>query len=110
MSVGCTTNRSSCTVIGRKRLCTITRAGAADCNSCVLFGNLLGEQGIGIDRIALPPRTIRVETCNREMEVRRILGCVSGAADISQQLPAANRLMLGDPRRVPVEVGVVIRK
>src|SRR5678815_1074466 len=47
---------------------TITTPRAADCKSSVLFFNSLREQGIRIDRIALPPRPIRAEACNCEME------------------------------------------
>src|SRR5258705_7442446 len=110
MSVGCTTSRTSGSSYRVKSPCTITSRAAAHCNSCVPGANSLRQQGIGIDGIALPPRTIRAETCNREVQVRRILGRVAGTSDISEQLPARHGLVFGEPGDVVIEVRVVVRE
>src|SRR5678815_2357818 len=74
------------------------------------FVNSLREQRIWIDRIALPPRPVRAETCNCEMQMRSDFRRVAGAAHVAEQLPAPHGLVFCEPRCVVVKMRVVMRK
>src|SRR5690606_8113931 len=68
-----------------------------------------GEERIRVDRGALPPALLRPEGEDPEVQVRRVIAGVAGAADVTDHLPLSQPVALGQPRGVAVEVSVVVR-
>src|SRR5687768_16955105 len=69
----------------------------------------LFQDGVGIDRLALPPLPLRRHLEDGEMEVRGILGRVPGGADVTDDLSPPHGLALVQTGGVAIEVCVIVR-
>src|SRR5690606_31349516 len=67
-----------------------------------------GEQRVGVDRGALPPALLGSQFEDREVQVRGVVAGIPGAPDMADHLALLHRIALLRPRRVAVQVGVVV--
>src|SRR5687767_3289033 len=68
----------------------------------------LDEQGIRIDRFALPPLAGRGQLLDGEVKMRRVRGCVAARTDEADDVAATELLALDQAWRIPIEMRVVI--